>query len=119
MPSSGLPSSRNTGNYCRVQRRATETAVGLEQLPYEEQLEELGQFSLEKRGLRGDLTNTWKYIKDGSQVNAAGLFSVLPSNKTKGNGHKLQLRKFSMSMTKESFTLKVTEHLNVFLCNLL
>lgn len=75
--------------------------------------------TLARRGLRGDLTNTWKYIKDGSQVNAAGLFSVLPSNKTKGNGHKLQLRKFSMSMTKESFTLKVTEHLNVFLCNLL
>ena len=62
---------------------------GLEHLPCEGRLRELGLCSLGKRRLRGDLVNECKYLRVECQEDGARLFSVLPSDRARDNGYKL------------------------------
>ena len=72
---------------------------GWENLPYEGRLGDLSPFSLEKRRLRGDLINIYKYRKGGGrQMDEATLFLVVCSDRTRSNGLKLQQRKFHTNM---------------------
>ncbi|PKU46344.1 hypothetical protein llap_3368 [Limosa lapponica baueri] len=124
--------------YC-VQFWAPQFKKDMEHLPYEERLRDLGLFSLEKRRLNGDLINTHKYLKGGCQEDEVSLSSVVPGDRTRGNGHKLVHKKFHLNMRRNFFTLRVAEHwnrlpreavespsletfktrLDMFLCNLL
>ena len=54
--------------------------------------------------------NVYKYLKGGWKEDRARLCSVVPSDRTRGSGHKLTHRVFPLNIRKHFFTVRVTDH---------
>jgi len=67
---------------------------GVEHLSCEERLRELRMFSLEKRRLQGDLITAFQYLKEAYKKAGEGLFTRTCSDRTRGNGFKLEEGRF-------------------------
>ena len=71
---------------------------GLEHLPYEDRLRELGLFSLEKRRLWGDLVAAFPYLKGAYKQEGSQLFERADNSRTRGNGLKLKEGKLRLDV---------------------
>ena len=69
---------------------------GLEHLSSVEWLRELGLLSLEKRRLR-EISSVCRVLKEGCKENGGELSSAATNARTRGNGQKMQHRRYSLN----------------------
>ena len=83
----------------------------MEDLSYEERLQALNLFSLEKRRLRGDMISIYKY-SNGDPSIGNKLFNEKEFKMTHGHSLKLEEMRFNLKLRKGFFTVRAVRMWN-------
>lgn len=62
-------------------------------------------FGLESWRFRGDLSDVYKYFTGENEEQGARVFSVVPTDTTRGDGHKINNREFDLNIGEHCFTV--------------
>ena len=89
-----------------VQARATKLVPTLRNFGYRRRMERLDLFDLQTRRLRGQLIETFKILKGITKIDYNNLFT-LNTNQTRGNGYKIELKRYSTTQCGNFFTYKI------------
>ena len=88
----------------KVHRRATRSIHGMENLTYEERLENTGLYSLECRRQRGDLIETFKIIKGLEGIKRENFFTFSHNTRTRGGPEKLLKKSLKTTIRQKFFS---------------
>lgn len=65
---------------------------------------------LDKRKMKGDLTDVYDYLKEGHSEESFCLFSQVSSNSLQGNRHKLSQERLRLGTGKNFFMMRLVKH---------
>ena len=95
-----------------IQRRMTKMIQGIRNLEYKDRLKRLKLHSLERRRVRGDLIEVFKWVKGFNKGDINKVLIVSGPGITRTNGYKLEKFRFKKELGKHWFTNRVVDEWN-------
>ena len=95
-----------------VQRRMTKRIQGMKDIPYERRLRMLNLHSLERRRLRGDLIEVFKWYRGYNKGDVSKILRISNQDRTRNNGFKIEKSRYKKELGKNWFSNRVVDEWN-------
>ena len=96
----------------RIQRRMTKMIHNIRNLPYEDRLKKLNLHSLERRRVRGDMIEVYKWFNGINKGDISKVLKLNNQDRTRSNGYKLDKFRFRKEIGRNWFGNRVVDSWN-------